>query len=788
MSTLLEAARKMLAAGLTVLPASLAQKRPLVEWSPYHRGERRLTPHDIESWFGCDWPARDALCIVTGYHCSNIEALDFDANGELFAPWCDLVGARDNSIIGQCVIEKSPSGGRHVFYRVDCLNVPGNLKLATRAGVTMIETRGTGGIVLCAPSPGYELLNLDFATLPVLDHNQRDILVSSARSFNEAIQPQHGHRQAQAGQPTGEVMPGEDFSRRGDPRPHLIRAGWRMTKGGDNEHWLRPGKESGVSATLKGQVFFVFSSNASPFESGHGYGPFAVYAMLEHGGDWGRAAAELRRAGYGADRPLHQTEPVAMNDVDLSALEGGFTAPETTPEGLKDAGGMKSQEEPEIASGRPLAQAENTEREGHDENEPDGHHSIISDELMRVPGFISEYIDYCAENAPQPNPVQAFAGALAMQSFLAGRKVRDPLNNRTHLYILGLAHSASGKDFARQVNFTIGYGAGFVGGEIAGRFVSGEGVEDALQRTPSMMFQVDEIDGMLAGISKNRKDGNGKPDSLMMTLLTAYTSGAGYYPMRRRANGEHSCNGVINQPSLTIYGTAIPANYYEAISERMLSNGFFARCMVLESGLRAPGRDVERMEPVPPRLILAAKWWREFSPGGNMSDFTPQPAMVEYTADAKQIMFSLRELADHECREGEQRNDTIATSAWGRVHEHARKLALIYAASENKEAPIIGQKAAEWGAALSTFQCSRALRVAKSHVADSEFEADALKLMGYIRHQGTVSHKDCLRKMRMKARDFADLIGTLIDRGDVLERIEATATQPGKYYSISRGR
>jgi hypothetical protein len=49
----------------------------------------------------------------------------------------------------------------------------------------------------------------------------------------------------------------------------------------------------------------------------------------------------------------------------------------------------------------------------------------------------------------------AFAGALALQATLAGRKVRDPGDNRTNIYILGLAHSSAGKDRPRKINAEI---------------------------------------------------------------------------------------------------------------------------------------------------------------------------------------------------------------------------------------------------------------------------------------------------------------------------------------------
>jgi hypothetical protein len=120
--------------------------------------------------------------------------------------------------------------------------------------------------------------------------------------------------------------PGDDFNRRGDVRALLRNAGWvRLTdrRGADgNEYWRRPGKDSrerGWSATLKecpeGWVFYVFSSNAAPFEPQTGYLPFAVYALLEHGGDFEQAARCLRTMGFGGDCPTDNAD-----GVDISAI------------------------------------------------------------------------------------------------------------------------------------------------------------------------------------------------------------------------------------------------------------------------------------------------------------------------------------------------------------------------------------------------------------------------------------------------------------------------------------
>jgi hypothetical protein len=173
-------------------------------------------------------------------------------------------------------------------------------------------------------------------------------------------------------------------------------------------------------------------------------------------------------------------------------------------------------------------------------------------EFLRIPGFVSEVMDHCLAIAPYPNVVMGFCGALALQAALAGRKVRDPGNNRTNLYLLGLAHSSAGKDQPRKLNAEILHAAG-LSTYVGNRFASGEGVQDALFCEPCMLFQTDEIDGMLQSINKSR---DARHESIMGTLLTLYSSANSVFPMRRKAGKESP--GAIDQPHLVIFGTAIP--------------------------------------------------------------------------------------------------------------------------------------------------------------------------------------------------------------------------------------
>jgi hypothetical protein len=206
------------------------------------------------------------------------------------------------------------------------------------------------------------------------------------------------------------------------------------------------------------------------------------------------------------------------------------------------------------------------------------------DHLLHVPGFIDAVMTYTLQTAPYPERSLAFCGALALQALLAGRKVRDPADNRTSLYILGLANSGAGKDYPRKVNQKILLEAGLT--ECLGdTFASGEGIEDRLFLHPAVLFQTDEIDGLMAKINLGK---DARHEGIMNVLLKMYTSANSLYPMRVKAGKEP---GVIDQPCLCIFGTAIPKHYYEALSLKMLTNGFFARMLILETGKRGRGQD-----------------------------------------------------------------------------------------------------------------------------------------------------------------------------------------------------
>ena len=730
-------------AGLCALPAKRAEKRPAVgAWKRYQ--DVPPTEAELSAWFA---NGPDAVCILCGKASGQLEIIDFDAGGERFASWWERITP---DLRERLVVESTPSGGRHVIYR-SAGAICGNMKLAQRLDgdelVTLIETRGEGGLFLCAPTEGYEVVQGDLGNPPVLSDAERDVLLQAAWELNEYTPPvvngpsssnRSGNDPELSDSSVRPDRPGDDFNARGDVRAVLEAHGWQCVRQAENEYWRRPGKAGGWSASLKDGVFYVFSSSAAPFEPNRAYAPFAVYTLLEHGGDYAEAARALRTEGYG------EVGYAGAMDVDLSKI-----CDTSVPD----------DDEPAVTLEDP---------------------GPLPDSLLYVPGFIGELMDHCLATAPYPNRVMAFCGALAMQAFLAGRKVRDCNNNRTNLYLLGLAHSAAGKDHPRKLNTLLAHEVGLTDC-LGDKFASGEGVQDALYTTPCMLFQTDEIDGMLQSINKAK---DARHENIMGTLLTLYSAANSVFPMRRKAGKE--APGAIDQPNLVIFGTAIPNHYYEALSSRMLSNGFFARMVILESGPRGKGQEPEMLE-LPERVVQTAKWWAAFQPDdGNLHSEHPKPALIKRTAAAQKIIEETRELADAEWDKAHEANDQAMTTVWGRVSEQTRKLALLYAISENPHAPEITDAAAQWASAFVLHQTRRMLFMASSHVAENPFHADCLKVMQKLREAPgqSLPHSVLLKRMKIGAKHFQDLVETLVQRGDIDLIVETRKGSAKKAYRL----
>ena len=424
----------------------------------------------------------------------------------------------------------------------------------------------------------------------------------------------------------------------------------------------------------------------------------------------------------------------------------------------------------------------------HESVEAGGDHADpgpVPDHLLHLPGFIGAVMDYTLSTAPYPEPALAFCGALSLQAILAGRKVRDESDNRTNLYVLGLANSGAGKDYPRKVNQKILLHVG-MSDCIGDTFASGEGLEDRLFVNPNVLFQTDEIDGLMTKINQAK---DARHEGIMNALLKMYTSSNAIYPMRVKAGKEH---GVIDQPCLCIFGTAIPKHYYEALSLKMLTNGFFARMLVLETRRRGQGQDAIVLS-VPQAIIDAAQWWAEFQPGcqGNLGHWHPEPRVVPQDSEATAILRQLRVHADEQYALAEESDDPMGMAIWARANEKARRLALVYACSVNHEDPVVTEAAARWAWEFVDHQTRRMLFMSGDHVSENEFDARCKAIVATLR-RWQEKHGDAWipfwqinRRHPWSERDHEEVRTTLLNQRLIEYEERKTGGTPQRLYRLA---
>ena len=355
---IMAAAQSYQSAGLCIIPISVdgskapdgrvlpqvwdeAEKRKKPSWKPFQ--EARPTQEQVQSWFG-NGTAR-GIALVHGRVSGNSEVLDFDKPGlyEQFKDVCREQGLTD--VLESLTLIETPSGGRHLLYR--CLEpVAGNQKLAEAPDrKTLIETRGEGGYTVAPGSPAachknerpYRFLRGRPDTTPTISAEDRAALLDIARLFNEYADPITIVDAPRQKRDTGDgLRPGDDYNNRGDYESLLEQCGWsRKGQAGDKTLWQRPGKNGrGLSATSNyggSNLFYVFSSNAAPFAPQKAYSPFAVLALLEHGGDYSESARALAGEGYGEPLPAKNTYP-ALSRSGKNSSPGGTVPPGELPD------------------------------------------------------------------------------------------------------------------------------------------------------------------------------------------------------------------------------------------------------------------------------------------------------------------------------------------------------------------------------------------------------------------------------------------------------------------------
>ena len=293
--------------GFSVIPIG-DNKRAVFPWTEHQT--RIITPDEIKAQFNNERSKN--IAIIGGAVSGGLEIIDVDLKYDVSGTLWDRLQESLKDLLPLLYIVRTKSGGYHLYYR--CEEVQGNQKLAMRNAtkeelketphakeVVLIETRGEGGYVLAPPSEGYTK-EKDFI-INVISIEQRDSILAICRSFNEVIK--ETRTQGPADADNYATTPWDDYNNKCNVVSLLEAHGWQWVEAkGERDYLKRPGKtDSHISADYhKGLNLFKVFSTSTEFETGRGYKPFAIYATLEHNGNFSNAAKQLIKDGYGEQR------------------------------------------------------------------------------------------------------------------------------------------------------------------------------------------------------------------------------------------------------------------------------------------------------------------------------------------------------------------------------------------------------------------------------------------------------------------------------------------------------
>ena len=395
--------------------------------------------------------------------------------------------------------------------------------------------------------------------------------------------------------------------------------------------------------------------------------------------------------------------------------------------------------------------------------------------LLEVPGFVQETASWITSQNPKPNRVISLLGGVSLQAHLAGRKVQDESGLRTNLFLVVLAPSSGGKQAPQTCIKKVLSLAG-MSGSFGGKVASDSALGTDLMEEPAKLYLWDEF-GRWLKRTQNRRDLNlmAVQDSLLELWSEAASPAWKQKSLRDKKYSIEVC-----QPCLNMLGLTVPLRFWEGLDDEHLEDGFAARFLVVDTGPRVESQDVVASDP-PGAVLDRAMEWRDYKPGGNLASQYPQPAVVSRTEGAARVLGQLRE------KQESMLDDGPSGAIWGRAHEKASKLALVYACSRSLETPIIDTAAATWASDLVSWSTRTFLAKATDEVASDDWFAQrsqrVLKLVkGYNQRLEPCTRQMLMRKTRWKAKELDEVLNTLLEAGLLDVKAMPTSGRPKTIY------
>lgn len=398
-----------------------------------------------------------------------------------------------------------------------------------------------------------------------------------------------------------------------------------------------------------------------------------------------------------------------------------------------------------------------------------------------LPGFLGDVVRYNLKTAHYPLPELAMAAALALLSTITGGKVSDR-GARTNLLIISLALSGAGKDHGRKLNRKILRLCG--GGRMLGpeRIGSHAGILSALAEQWNMMFQVDEIHHLAMAMQSQSAPHLVQISSVLMQVFSSADDvwvGDAY--------GDRSKVKTLEYPHLVLHGTAVPKDFWEAMTVKNLTGGLIGRCLVFEAPEYVDYQDPSD-DPIPQTIGDQAAWWLQLrTVAGNLADMSDGSTPIKIKRDE----VAHKRLTDHSVEISKRRKieEPVTAALWSRHAEKTVKLAMLFACSRatGHFVPTIQLEDVEIAIKLNNWLTRKVLQQADRHVSTSPFHQQVNEMRSLLRSRpGEWTLTEITRKSQgINPKTRQDVLATLVLGGCVVQRERETAGRKATTFRIN---
>lgn len=402
--------------------------------------------------------------------------------------------------------------------------------------------------------------------------------------------------------------------------------------------------------------------------------------------------------------------------------------------------------------------------------------------IRRAPGLVGRIATWITETAMKPQPALSLGAALAVVGAVKGHVVCTDTDLRTNLYVLGIGGSGSGKNHPIVASRVLLHKIS--GTKLLGDIpVSEPGVYQMIKDVDARGVVLwDEIGHAVGAICNEKAPPHLK--AIMAVLTEAFSSAASYLPGKRLANQQRE---PIIQPCLCIYGTTVPARFFDALTAEEIIDGFLGRWLIFEVETNWPEeQEVGILRNVPMDILVDLKYFYdqkkppEGVSAGALSEIKPR--VVPFSKKAAKLMKESRShfrgLAKAADEGGEK-----SCPIWVRAAEHAAKIALTVSDGDEIE-----EEETAWALELVDCQCRKMIDQIDRRISENSQEKNVKKVLELIRVAGPrgVMRSNLTRNTQWLGKKERDsIIMTLVESeqisAETLKVEGATGPSPMKY-------